>query len=213
MNDRFAVYLSILILAALAGTTYWAARQARLAAAVGPDKPVAHEPDFFVERFVTLKTDVQGLPTYRLVAEKMVHYPDDDSTHVSRPRTLSLGPQRPHVTVEAEQAQLSAAGDRVDLAGNVKLVRAPRQNPDGRTTEELVIRSAAMTLFPDDDKARSDRAVQIDQGRSRLNGKGMEYDNLTRVLQVHSASRMVIAPRDAAPPAAPSAPADQKGQR
>lgn len=199
MSDRLAVYFSVLILAALAGLSYWAARQAKLAAAIGPEKPVTHEPDFFVERFVTLKTDKAGLPTYRLAAERMTHYPDDDSSLVARPRSLNLAPQRPPVTVEADSARTTSEGERIDLYGNVRLVRAEQPQAGGRVSESIVVRTTTMTLFPDDDIARSDAPVEIVQGRSRIEGRGMEYNNITRVLDVKSAARSVLAPHETAP--------------
>jgi len=61
--------------------------------------------------------------------------------------------------------------------------------------ERLDITSDVITLRPDDDIAFTDLPTTILNGRSRINGNGMHYNNVTRELQVAARSRVEIAPR------------------
>ena len=85
--------------------------------------------------------------------------------------------------------------------------------PADAEREELDVRSAQLILLPNEDVVYTDLPAIVTQGRSRMNGTGMRYDNSTRRLQVFSASDVEIAPevtqrRDAAPkpPSSPAKP-------
>jgi lipopolysaccharide export system protein LptC len=83
--------------------------------------------------------------------------------------------------VRAERGQLSRDGDEIFLYGDVQLVRdASAEAPEARMTTEFlhVLRDRALM--------RTDRAVKIVEGSRSLQGRGMEYNNLSRELLLRS---------------------------
>jgi len=136
-----------------------------------------HDPDYYVVNFTTTTYNPDGAAETRMSAERMVHYPDDDTTELVEPRVLQSKPNEPRYSVRAERGQLSRDGDEVFLYGGVLLVReASEHGPEARMTTEFlhVLRERSLV--------RTDREVKIVEGSRSLQGRGMEYNNLSREL-------------------------------
>jgi lipopolysaccharide export system protein LptC len=114
-----------------------------------------------------------------LSAEKMLHFPDDDSTELFSPRVLHAKPEEPRYTVRAERGALSRDGDEIFLYQNVVLVReADTERPEARMTTEF------LHILRDRSLVRTDRPVKIVEGSRSLSGRGMEYNNESRELKL-----------------------------
>jgi lipopolysaccharide export system protein LptC len=136
-----------------------------------------HDPDYYVINFTTTTYNAAGAAESRMSAERMVHYPDDDTTELFEPRVMQSKPNEPRYTVRAERGQLSRDGDEVFLRGNVVLVReASEHGPEARMTTEF------LHVLRDRSLVRTDREVKIVEGSRSLQGRGMEYNNLSREL-------------------------------
>ncbi|MEN9314827.1 MAG: hypothetical protein RIS35_1220 [Pseudomonadota bacterium] len=179
--DRMAAVLSITLLAGLGGFSYYLAELAER----GDRRPVAkgtsHEPDYFVEGFALTRTNLRGEPTFRVSAERLTHYPNDDSSELTRPVLVSLDPSKPEVTLRADRGRASAGGKSTELFDGVTLVRK-----GGDDRPELRVETSYALVLPEEDVARTDRPVRITHGASSLTGDGMEFDNAARVLTVRS---------------------------
>ena len=136
-----------------------------------------HDPDYYVVNFTTTTYNAEGAAETRMSAERMVHYPDDDTTELHEPRVLQSKPNEPRYSVRAERGQLSRDGDEVFLYGGVLLVReASEHGPEARMTTEF------LHILRDRSLVRTDKEVKIVEGRRSLEGRGMEYNNLSREL-------------------------------
>lgn len=177
-----AAGISIALLAVLAaGSLYLAELSQRLGQ--GPQtRKLTHEPDFFVENFALTRLDAQGAPVFRLSAERLVHYPDDDSTEYRKPQLVSLDPEKPTVTLHADRGRADKGGKLTELFDNVRLTRASAADrPALRVLTDYVM------LLSDEDVARTDRPVRIEFGQSVLTGVGMDFYNADRRLEIRSA--------------------------
>ncbi len=136
-----------------------------------------HDPDYYVVNFTTTTYNAEGAAETRMSAERMVHYPDDDTTELLAPRVLQSKPNEPRYSVRAERGQLSRDGDEVFLIGNVVLVReASEHGPEAHMTTEF------LHILRDRSLVRTDKEVKIVEGSRSLQGRGMEYNNLSREL-------------------------------
>ena len=140
-----------------------------------------HDPDYVVNNFTTTTYTRDGAAESVLSAEKMLHFPDDDSTELFSPRVLHAKPEEPRYTVRAERGALSRDGDEIFLYENVVLVReADAGRPETRMTTEF------LHILRDRSLVRTDRPVEIvEEGRS-LSGRGMEYDNQSGSFTLHA---------------------------
>lgn len=179
--DRIAAGISIALLAGLAAISYYLAElSARFERPDAPRAP-AHEPDYFVEGLALTRLNREGQPVFRMSADRMLHYPDDDSSEFVRPTLVSLDPVKPLVTLRAERGMATSGGQQTHLHDAVRLTRAAHgDQPALRIDTDYVL------VLPDEDLARTDRPVRITYGASSLTGVGMEFDNAARVLKVQS---------------------------
>lgn len=131
-----------------------------------------HDPDFIVNSATLRKLDATGRLVYTLVADEIRHYPDDDTTDLSRPRLVYLHPTRPPVTISALRGHSSPKGERVDLAGEVEVRRAATAQE-----AELVLETPELTVLTDEERAFTSSPVLLTQGSSWVKGVGMQVDN------------------------------------
>jgi len=186
LYDRLSATLSVAILAVLAAVSYYLAEfaaQMRLPERAGA---VGHEPDYFVDRLAMTRLNRRGEPVYRMSADRLLHYPDDDTHEFQDPVLVSLEPGKPLVTLRASRGRSTGGGERTDLYGDVVLTRAPDAGKPA-----LRVETDHAVLLSSEDVARSDRPVRIQYGESSLTGVGMEFNNSTRVLNVLSDVRGV----------------------
>ncbi|PWF23876.1 LPS export ABC transporter periplasmic protein LptC [Corticimicrobacter populi] len=189
MKDRLPALTSFALLIALAGGTWWAAEYAQQAVPLDPPRRVTHEPDAWASDFVLLRTDTGGIPVNRLAGTHMQHFPDDDSYEVDHPVATGLRATNPVTIGTARTAVMDQGGARITLRGDAHL----RRLADAERAE-LNLYSPELIILPDADKAYTDLPTLVEQGRSQMRGKGMQYDNSSRILTVDSASQVDIAP-------------------
>ncbi|HQR03750.1 MAG: LPS export ABC transporter periplasmic protein LptC [Proteobacteria bacterium] len=154
----------LMVLGMLAGLTYWLQKAVEVSPAQRAQQ--RHDPDFMVEHFTVQRFDSQGLPVQFLRADKMVHFPDDDSSELDNPRLTYFRPTG-QVRVSARHAWLNKDGKEVRLNGSVVVVR--------EAATPTTIRTEALTAFPDDDFVRGSVPVTIIQGLRTLSANAFEY--------------------------------------
>jgi len=186
--DRFAAVLSIVLLAGLAGTTYYLAELSSIFRGPRAARHLSHEPDYFVEHFALTRMNARGEPVFRMSAARLVHFPDDDSSEFVSPVLVSLDPSRPLVTLRADRGRSTRDGEQTHLHDHVVMTRAAAGDKP-----ELQVRTDYVLVLANEDVARTDRPVEITYGGSSLTGVGMEFNNAARVLNVRSQVRGVWA--------------------
>jgi lipopolysaccharide export system protein LptC len=183
MNERFAAWFPILLLAALAALTFWIDRavqplQARQDSMLRPD------PDFIADKLHASRMTPDGQLKHTLFAEKMIHYPHDDSTHLTLPVFTNHAASRAPVTITSERALVSSEGDNIHFRDNVRVVRAPY----GKQSE-MVLETDYLHVIPDDNMARTDQPVTITDANTVVHAIGLELNSETRVLKLLSRVR------------------------
>ena len=173
-RDRVSQLFPLLLLLALAAGSLWLERAVQAPARDNSGK-MRHDPDFIAEDFGITKMSAKGKPEYSLSAERMVHYPDDQTTDITAPRMEQRHDDDAPIVIRADRGRISRNGDEANFYGNVVVVREA-----SRGRAELRVHTEYLQIVPDRDIARTDKAVTITEGRSRLAGVGMEINNKTR---------------------------------
>lgn len=159
----------LLLAGLLAGMTYWLDLASR-PQSLGGNGKTRHDPDYIVQKFEVRRFDPEGALQHTLVAEEMRHYPDDDSTVVLAPRLTYH--RTPPTYVSAREARIDSEGKHVELIDDVRVTRTGvGGKPDS------VLTTARLHAWPDDETARTDAPVTITQGRSRVDGSGLEVNS------------------------------------
>ena len=185
MTSRLPTWFPLVLLTLLATLTFWLDR------AVQPSAPARdgssrHDPDYVIENFSATRMGLDGAPRYTLSAKKMLHYPDDDTTHLEQPRFVNTEPAKPALRAKADQAKLSSNGENIYLTGNVVVLKEAGNGQD-RTT----MTTSYLHIIPDEDIIKTDKAATITGEKSVINTVGMVVNNRARIMQLLSRVRIV----------------------
>jgi len=191
MKEKFSIFFTFAILIILVMGTWWAAEYAERAVEIDPPSKNTHEMDNWAVNPVILRTNMLGQVITRLEGDRMEHFPDDDSYDVDAPRAFSLRPENPLTVGTAKAATIYDEGDRIIMKGDAVLLRLGDANH-----QPLNFRSDIITILVKEDISYTDLPGIAINGRSRLNGIGMLYNNATREIDVFKSSDMDIAPKD-----------------
>lgn len=187
--SRLSSLLSLAAMAALAGGTYWLLQATRPPAAADIAAPKTHSPDYFAENFSISELDQSGTTQYRLTAARMMHYEDDDNSDLVRPAMRAFQPGKPVVTATGDRGKLNADASIVDLYDNARILRAA-----GAGDPEMQADSSHFRVLVDDDVIETEKPVKLRRGQSIMTASAMNYNNVTRVMQLFGNVRGAIAP-------------------
>lgn len=182
-RGRASSLFPLLLMLALAAASLWLERAVQ-APEYDKSGKLRHDPDFVAEEFGIVKMDAAGKPEHTLFAERMLHYPDDESTSIVAPRLVQRHDQATPIVIHADRGLISKNGEDASFFGNVVVVREA-----GRGRSELRVQTEYLEIVPERDLARTDQPVIITEGRSRLSGIGMEFNNKTRQFWLRSQVR------------------------
>lgn len=171
------------LLAVLAGA-YWLNRPAEII------KPSvlrdAHLADALADDIRAQAYDLQGKPHFLLAAKQLTHYPDDDSSQLTKPDVTMLAPNGADVHLTGERGVLSQRGELVELMGKVQVTRAPVAQQS-----ELLIVSDYLKFLPKLERVSSNSAVTFTDANNTINAHGFELDNRAQTLQFLSQVKAV----------------------
>jgi lipopolysaccharide export system protein LptC len=194
MKERFPALIALFLLIALVAGTCWAADYAQRAIPIDPPRRLTHEMDAWSRNFFMLRTDAQGQPINRLNGEYAEHFPDDDSYHITAPRAVGLQIGNPMTIATSRTAIVERSGERIIMNDDAYVHRLP----DAKN-EPLHVRSQQLILLPNEDVVYTAMPAEIIRGHSRLNGKGMRYNNKMVQLEVSAATEVEIAGNERRP--------------
>ncbi len=182
----------IVVLALLAGATLWLERSTR-----EPEAPPAavdnRNPDFVAETARLVSFDAGGARRYELVSDRISHFPRRDVSVLENPRLEAIR-DAVTTTVTARNGEARAGGDEIFLRDAVRV----RRTSPGAVPLELD--ALSLTIWPSEERARSDEAVTIRQGGGLARGNGLRADNLFGTLELIGAASVTIPPRSRTSP-------------
>lgn len=184
----------VVVAVALAGLTLWL-KQAVELPVERRDGKLRHDPDSIVEGLRAATFDPLGRPLHYLDADRLVHYPDDDSSHLVRPRVRYTPNDQPEMRAEAESGLMLGKQKEVRLFDRVRVVRLDSPGSPGwiATMQEL-------TAFPDQGTVSSSSPFVFTQGAAHIEGIGFAADQNVRTITLNSRVRGVFPPRTAPSP-------------
>lgn len=180
MNERLTAWFPLLLLTVLAGLTFWLDRFVQ-SPGYARGASARHDPDYTVDGLSAVRMNADGKIKHTLSAEKMVHYPDDDSTHLRSPKFVNYAAALAPVTITAREALVSGEGENIYFHNDVHVIRAPYAEKS-----RLDMRTSYLHVIPDDNLARTDRAVTITDANTIVTAVGLELNSETRVLKLLS---------------------------
>jgi lipopolysaccharide export system protein LptC len=178
--ERWSTSFPLALLAMLAALTLWLDRTVQ-PPSTARDGSARHDPDYIVDNLSAVRLGPDGVPQHQVEAKRMLHYPDDDTTHLESPRYVSFEGKQPQISIVSETALVSREGGAVDFYSNVRAVRAPTEK-----NSELVLTTEHLRVIPDDHVAYTDSPVTIVDANTKLTAVGLELDDKAKTVKLKS---------------------------
>lgn len=177
LSKRSTIVFPLVLLSILALLTFW------INHVVQPPKPKVdgssrHDADYIMSNFVTTQTDINGDLRYKLAAVEMMHYPDDDTTNLQRPRYTQFAVGKPYTQAEGLRGYISSDGEEVQLVDNVKVTRQAFAEKG-----EMTVETEYLNIRPNDELVSTKSPVVIRQApKTVIYATGMIYEKKTRTI-------------------------------
>jgi len=195
--DRLSLYLPVLLMGLLALGTWWLVRNAPVPLVPEAQRPVRHDPDYFMKGFSVKTFDGTGRLHSEIQGTMARHYPDTDTLEIDQARMRSVSPDGRVTVATARRALSNADGSEVQLFGDAVVTRQPLRQPGGKTLPRLEFQGEFLHAWTNDERVRSHLPVTLTRGNDRFTADSMDYDNLDQVLQLRGRVHGLLMPAPA----------------
>ena len=192
--DRLSIYLPVILMGVLALGTYWLARNTPSLAPVAAQHAPTHDADYFLRGFSVKSFDPSGRLKTQINGTEAHHYPDTDTLEIEQPRMRSYSETGALTVATARRAISNADGSEVQLFGDAVVTREGNDGK-GAPQPKMEIRSDFLHVFANTERLKTNRPVTIARGNDVFRGDGLDYDNLTRVMQLQGRVHGVLLPK------------------
>jgi lipopolysaccharide export system protein LptC len=189
LTDALNAYVPVLMLALLAGGTYWLVRSTPNAPEAKPEAAARHVPESIMRDFALRAHATDGQLKHELRGAELRQYKDDRSFEVDAPvmlRQASLGGVQ---RASAQRAVSNADGSDVQLYGQA----VARRDQPGKPSFE--IRSDILLVYQPEELVRATRPVVIVRGQDEYSGSAMTYRGLQGTFELQGPARAVWQPK------------------
>ena len=196
--DRLSIYLPVMLMGLLALGTYWLVRITPTTSAPEPEQQVRHEPDYFMRTFSVKTFNEKGQLQSEVNGIEGRHFPDTDMLEIDRiriqVRMRSFNQDGKVVVATADRALSNSDGSEVQLFGNAIVVREASTDASGRVDPRLEFRSEFLHAYVNTERVKTNQPVVMTRGNDRFTGDAMDFDNLSRVMNLQGRVRGVLMP-------------------
>ncbi len=189
MNGRSIPFMPLGILLLLAGLTFWLSRYAETSG-VRDNGKSRHDPDVIVEKFTARSLSPTGDVQYVVTANKMNHFPDDDSSTLETVVFTSTSPGQAPIVAKAPVGRSFEGGDRIVMEGGV-VVETSGTKKNGAMT----MRTPKLTILPPKNLASSVDGVVVESAQGVLKAVSFELNNETEIVNFGRGSISLTPPR------------------
>lgn len=181
---RLGPLLPLVVVTLLAALSWWLKDLATLAEWLD-GRGFQHEPGTVIEdlrlRSVGGPNGVQQV----LTAQQMIHYLDDDTLRLEKPRFVRTEPGQPTLQIQSQRGLVAEDRNNFYFLEDVRLQR------EATGALSLLLQTEYLRVMLDVDRVRTDKPVHVAQGKSRLDAGGMEADGKARTVEFKAPVRSV----------------------
>lgn len=129
----------------------------------------AHSADYFSTGYRKIEMNLQGKPENKLVAEKMIHYGDDNTTDLVKPVMTFYKMAAPAWVIRSDTGLRSADGSMLYLNGKVFFERFTATG-----AQDLRVNTSNVRVKPREKYAETDEWGEIITSSDWVSGTGMQ---------------------------------------
>ncbi|WP_395704283.1 LPS export ABC transporter periplasmic protein LptC [Aquabacterium sp.] len=188
LRNWLSSYLPLLLMALLAGSTWWLIKHTPAPPGPVGEAVLRHEPDYTMHHFNITRFDATGQVALRIEGDVLRHYPDTDRIEIDVARIRAVSPDGRLTEATAQRALANGDASEVQLFGGAKVV----SQLEGE--DALTIEGEFLHAFLRFERLRTHLPVTVLRGGDETHAAGMDYDHLTRQLQLRGPVRSVFRP-------------------
>jgi len=197
--DRFMLYFPLASMGLLALGTYWLVRSTPPVSGPVAQRPVSHEPDYFMQDFSVRTFDAAGRVRTEVVGAKARHYPDTLWLEIDSVRIRSFDEQGRLTTATAERGLTNEDSSEVQLMGNAVIVREADAAKGVNAAPRMEYRGEFLHAFMNTERVQSHKPVELLRGKDRFTADHMEFDNVEQMLQLSGRVKGTLMPAPSQP--------------
>ena len=195
VGDKASMYLPVLIMGLLALGTWWLVRNAPKPIAVGTERVLQHDPDYFLKDFVIKNFEASGRLKSRLNGTAGEHFPDTDTLEIDDARMLSFTPDGRKTVGRSNRALSNGDGSEIQMFGQAVITREPMAaSASQKALPAMQLESEFLQIWPNEERVSTNKPVVMTRGTDKFTGDSMQYHHLDQILQMQGRVKGVIEP-------------------
>ena len=195
VGDKASMYLPVLIMGLLALGTWWLVRNAPKPIAVGTERVLQHDPDYFLKDFVIKNFEASGRLKSRLNGTAGEHFPDTDTLEIDDARMLSFTPDGRKTVGRSNRALSNGDGSEIQMFGQAVITREPMAaRASQKALPAMQLESEFLQIWPNEERVSTNKPVVMTRGTDKFTGDSMQYHHLDQILQMQGRVKGVIEP-------------------
>ena len=183
LREAVSTYLPLLLMALLAGSTWWLVKHTPQAGVAASHKPGRHDPDYTMRGFALNRFAPDGRFVARIEGDVLRHYPDTDRLEIEGVRIHAVARDGRITDARADRALANGDATEVQLLGHARVIA--QLGPD----DPLEIEGDFLHFFIRTERLKSHLPVVVKRGGSTTRAGGLDYDHLARELSLRGPVR------------------------
>ncbi len=143
-------------------------------------------PDYIAENIVGVRIDHTQDIQRQFSARMLLHYLNEEVTQLNHISFVNLDPEKPLMHISADRALVKEKGKRIDLIENVTAVRGTSDDKG-----KITLVTDFLHLNPNENLITTDHAVTITRFKTKIEAKGLEFNNRIGEMKLLSAVKAV----------------------
>lgn len=193
LQAMLANYVPLLLMAMLAGFTWWLIKNTPQVEAPRERAAPKHEPDYRMNGFEVERFSSDGRLTGRIIGTEMRHYPDNDTLEIDQPQLRAYGKQSELLVADAQRGVSNGDGSEVQLLGDVKVKRYPGGDPT--QAPDLELYGEFLHAFVPQQQIRSHLPARVVGMGGEMQVKSFVYDQVSGRLTFSGGGRATFSAR------------------
>lgn len=190
--DRLVLYLPVILMALLAGASYWLVQRAPALANKPAPRAPTHEPDYLMREFSVRTFDAQGRLTSEVAGALARHFPDTDTFEIEQVRIRRYDVDGSLTRARAAMAKTNADASQVELVGQAEVIKT--QAAGSTRKDEMRLTGERLLAFLEERRVTSSEPVQIERGADRFTANAMRLDDRAQELILQGRVRGLVQP-------------------
>jgi lipopolysaccharide export system protein LptC len=189
LRESLVAALPLLLMVLLALASWWLVKNAPKPLLQREAKAPRHEPDYTMQGFTVQRFGPDGRLRVRIEGDQARHYPDTDILEIDQVRIRAWGEDGSVTVATARRALANGDGSEVQLLGGARV-----ESSNAQGGEPVRFEGEFLHAFLRTERLRSHLPVRVTQGNSEMQGGGLDYDHLSRVMQLQGPVRARFIP-------------------